>query len=98
MLQVSDAAAAVLEETRSAEELPETVGVRVFAQPDPSGDMQVSLTFAEEPLPDDEVTEQAGTQVYIAPEVAEPLSDSVLDLEQAADGPQLVIKPQSAGA
>lgn len=95
MLQVSEAAAAVLEETRSAEELPETVGVRVFAQPDPAGEMQVSLTFAEGPQPEDQVTEQAGTQVFIAPEVAEPLSDGVLDLEHAADGPQLVIKPQA---
>lgn len=95
MLQVSDAAAAVLEETRSVQEFPDTSGVRIFAQPDPSGEVQVSLTFAEEPLPEDEVTEQRGTQVFIAPEVAEPLSESVLDIEHADDGPQLVIRPQA---
>lgn len=94
MLQVSDAAATVLDQTRANEELPESVGVRIFAQPDQTGEMQVSLTFAEEPMPEDQVTEQAGTQVFIAPEVAEPLADSVLDLEHADNGPQLVIKPQ----
>ena len=93
MLQVSDSAAAVLQQARSAQELPETYGVRVSGQT--NGDMlEVSLAFAEEPLPDDEVMEQAGTQVFVAPEVAEPLTAAVLEVEDTPEGQRLAIRPQ----
>ena len=95
MLQVSDTAITALEAARNAQELPESFGVRVFGQRTDTGQMAVSLAFAEVPLEDDEVTEQDGTQLFIAPEVAEPLSDSVIDLEDTPQGPELVIKPQA---
>ncbi len=94
MLQVSDAAAAALEQARTAQDLPETFGVRVFGETSPSGEVEVSLAFADEPQEGDAVTEQAGTSVYIAPEIAEPLADAEIDIEQTPDGPGLVIKPQ----
>jgi Fe-S cluster assembly iron-binding protein IscA len=94
MLQVSETAVAVLEEARTAQELPDTFGVRISGQPTDAGQMEVTVGFAEQPADGDEVTEQAGTQIFIAPEVAEPLAEAKLDLEPTPEGPQLVIKPQ----
>jgi Fe-S cluster assembly iron-binding protein IscA len=94
MLQVSETAVAVLEEARSAQQVPETFGVRISGQPTEDGQMELMVGFAEGPGDGDEVTEQAGTEIYIAPEVAEPLADSKLDLEPTPEGAQLVVKPQ----
>lgn len=94
MLQVSTSAVSVLEEARSAQELPESFGVRVFAQADETGQPALALAFSEEPLEGDQVTEQDGTAIYVAPELAEPLAGSVLDVEETHEGPQLTLVPQ----
>lgn len=98
MLQLSENAATALEEARSAQDVPEGYGVRIAAQPGPDGQMGIALGFVEQPLEGDEVTEQSGTELYIAPEVAEPLADSMLDVESGDQGQELVIKPQDAQA
>ena len=94
MLQVTDSAVSALQETREAQEVPESYGVRVFANQGESGEPTLALAFAEEPAEGDQVTEQAGTEIYVAPELAEPLADSKLDVEDTPDGPQLALVPQ----
>ncbi len=94
MLQVSTAAVSVLTQERASQELPESFGVRVFAQADETGQPALALAFSEEPLEGDQVTEQEGTEIYVAPELAEPLADSVLDVEDTPEGPQLTLVPQ----
>lgn len=94
MLKVSDSAVSVLQETRAAQDVPETYGVRVFANADENGQPTLALAFAEQPAEGDQVTEQHGTEVYVAPEVAEPLAESVLDVEETPEGPQLALVPQ----
>jgi Fe-S cluster assembly iron-binding protein IscA len=94
MLQVTDTAAAVLREAREAQDLPDSFGVRISGQPTPTGEMTVALAFSEGPGDNDQVTEQEGTQVFVAPEVAEPLSEAVIDVEDTAEGPQLSIRVQ----
>lgn len=94
LLQVSPSAATALEEARAAQEVPDTFGVRVFAQADESGEAALALAFSEEPIEGDQVTEQEGTQIYVAPELAEPLAGSVLDVEDTPEGPQLTLVPQ----
>ena len=96
MLQVSTSAVSVLEDARSAQDVPDSYGVRVFAQADESGQAALALAFAEEPLDGDEVTEKDGTPIFVAPELAEPLADRVLDVEDTAEGPQLTLVPQDA--
>jgi Fe-S cluster assembly iron-binding protein IscA len=54
----------------------------------------LALGLTEAPAEGDEVTDQAGTEIYIAPEVAEPLAGTVLDIEQTPEGAQLILKPQ----
>ena len=96
MLQVSTSAVSVLEEARSAQDVPDSHGVRVFAQADETGQAALALAFTEEPLDGDEIIEQDGTPIFVAPELAEPLADSVLDVEDSPEGPQLTLVPQDA--
>jgi Fe-S cluster assembly iron-binding protein IscA len=96
VLQVTDTALAALDEARTAQDVPDSFGLRVFGQPSPTGQVAISLAFTEEPEEGDEVAEQSGTEIYVAPELAEPLSESMIDVEQTPDGAQLVIKPQEA--
>lgn len=94
MLQVTQAAARALAETRQEQGLPDTYGVRVFGQPRSEGQMAVGLSFAEAPAADDQVTEEGGTRVFVASEVAEPLDSSALDIEPTADGMKLILTEQ----
>lgn len=98
MLQLSSNAVIVLEQAREQQELPDSFGVRVSAQPGPEGQTGLAIGFAEEPLEGDEVSETSGPELYIAPEVAEPLSDAVIDVEDTPQGQQLVLKPQEEAA
>lgn len=94
MLQVTESAASVLQEARAAQEVPEAFGVRLFVQAGNNEQAAVALAFAEEPLEGDQVTEQGGTEIYVAPELAEPLAQSMLDVEDTPEGPQLAVVPQ----
>lgn len=94
MLQATDSAVSVLRDARAAQELPDSYGVRVFAQADENGQAALALAFAEEPVEGDQVTEKDGTEIYVAPELAEPLAESLLDVEDTAEGPQLALVPQ----
>jgi Fe-S cluster assembly iron-binding protein IscA len=94
LFQVSDSAVSVLREARAAQDIPDTFGVRVSAQADESGQAALALAFAERPADGDEVTEQGGTEIYVAPELAEPLATTMLDIEQTPEGPQLALVAQ----
>lgn len=94
MLQVSSTAVSVLNDAREAQEVPGSYGVRVFAQPDETGQAALALAFTDEPVEGDQVTQKDGTDIYVAPELAEPLAESVLDVEDTPEGPQLTLVPQ----
>ena len=94
MLQVTDSAANVLRQARAAQQVPDSFGVRVFTQSGNDGQATLRLAFAEEPIEGDQVTEQSGTEIYVAPELIEPLAEHKLDVEDTSDGPQLALVPQ----
>lgn len=99
MLQVSDSAATVLADARAAQEVPDSYGVRVFSQPGDDGQAAVAIAFAESPVEGDQISAQAGTEVYVAPDVAEAVSERVLDVADTPQGPALALLPQEpAGA
>jgi Fe-S cluster assembly iron-binding protein IscA len=95
VLQVSPSAADVLREARATQDVPDSYGLRVFAQADETGQPALAIAFTEEPVEGDEVTEQAGTEVYVAPELAEPLASQVLDVEETPEGAALTLVPQA---
>ena len=94
LLQVTSSAAHALEDARASQEVPDDHGVRVFAQADESGEAALALAFTEQPVDGDEVSDQEGTQFYVAPEVAEAVASSKLDVADTPQGPQLALVPQ----
>ena len=70
MLQLTTAAAAQLADVRRQRGLPETFGVRVFGHPEGEGRMALDIQFVEFPSEDDAVSEEDGTRLFVAPEVA----------------------------
>jgi Fe-S cluster assembly iron-binding protein IscA len=94
MLQLTSAAAAQLVQARELQGLPETFGLRVFGEPQPNGEISLALTFVEVPAEDDQVSEQEGTRVFVAPEVVEPLATAALDVEETPEGVKLILTEQ----
>lgn len=97
ILQVSTSAVSILEEARAAQDVPESFGVRLFTNADDNGQGVLALAFTDQPASGDEVTEQDGTEIYVAPELAGPLADQRLDVQDTPTGPQLMLVPQDPG-
>jgi Fe-S cluster assembly iron-binding protein IscA len=97
MLELTAAAAAQVSELRRERGLPEAAGLRVFEQAGTNGEMSFGVVFAADPSQGDEVSELDGVRVFVAPEVAAPLSDAALDAEETPEGPRLVLTRQGSG-
>lgn len=98
MLKLSENAAAALESVRRAEEIPEDHDTRLSTEPQPTGDIGVKLEFVETAGDEDAVAEEAGTKIYVAPEIVEPLADSVMDVQDTGEGLSFVFRPQEPQA
>lgn len=100
MLHITHAAAELLTELRREQDLPDDTGLRVFAETaEQSGEVTIGLGFTNAPAAGDQVTEQEGLKVFVAPEVAAPLTDATIDVTPASDGAsRLVFRPQSESA
>jgi Fe-S cluster assembly iron-binding protein IscA len=98
MLQVSEQAAMALEAIRRSEEVPESHGTRLSPADDPGGDLAIRLEFVEETRERDQVAEQSGTEVYVDSELAEPLSDAVMDVEDSGEGLTFVFRSKAPEA
>ncbi len=97
MLKLTPAAATLVAEARRERGLPDTVGLRLFAQGQSGAEMALGMTFAELPAEDDEVTVQDGTRMFLAPEVVGPLSSAALDVDETPEGVALVLTEQEPG-
>ena len=98
MLQCTPAAALTLQRVRENNDVPDGFGVRLFAASTPDGGIGLGIDFTPEPAAGDQVTEQHGTKLMVAPEITEQLDDLTLDVvsDPSADGqetPQLVLRP-----
>lgn len=94
MLKLSENAAAALESIRRSEGIPEEHDTRLTAERQPTGDVAVRLEFVESASEEDEVTEQAGTEIYVDPAIVDPLSESVMDVQDSDQGLSFVFRPQ----
>lgn len=82
MLQVTSRAATTLADARAQIGAPDHFGVRVFASVTPEAKSAFQFDFVEGPVEGDQVGETEGTRFFVAPEVAEPLENAVLDAEE----------------
>ena len=94
MLQVTHGAAALLTELRNGQDVPDSYGVRVFPESTQPGEVTIGLGFSDAPAEGDQVTEQDGLKVYVAPELATPLEDAAMDVAQEDGASRLVFRPQ----
>lgn len=93
MFELTSRAAAALAETRAESGLGDTIAIRISASESGNGSSPgYQLRFASHPSPGDVVTESAGTRVFVAAGLAEPLGGSLLDVEDTAQGKKLVLK------
>ena len=98
MLQVTHGAAALLTELRNGQDVPETYGVRVFPESTQPGEVTIGLGFTDAPAEGDQITEQDGLKVFVAPELAAPLEDAAIDVAQENGASRLVFRPQDQEA
>lgn len=77
----------------AAEGLPEGGGVRISAQ-DLGDSTGLGLAVAPVPGDADQVIEEEGARVFVAPEVAPFLEDKVLDAEQEGSSIQFSLSEQ----
>jgi Fe-S cluster assembly iron-binding protein IscA len=96
MLQMTDRAADLLRNLRNEASLPESAGVRVYSETAPSGEPTLSIGFTPEPMPTDLVSDHAGLRLFVAPEIAEPLADAVMDVIAEDGESQLIFRPAGA--
>lgn len=94
MLQITPDAATFLSELRQGQDVPETYGLRVFAEASEPGEVTIGLGFTENPADGDQVTEQDGLRVFVAPELATPLEAAAIDVTAEEGAERLVFRPQ----
>ena len=95
MFELTSRAAAALAETRSRSGLADTIGIRISVSESENGSSaSYQLRFASHPAPSDVVMETAGTKVFMAAGLAEPLEVLVLDTVDTDSGERLVLKPR----
>jgi iron-sulfur cluster assembly protein len=68
----------------SADEIPETGGLRMVAEQE-GPQMNFQLSIVPLPAEDDEVIEERGARVFLEPEAASVLDDKVLDASVQQD-------------
>ena len=92
MLTLSKSAADVLTTSRSERGLSDDAHLRV-APAEQEPDRGLSLSFVDEPIEGDHTGESHGVSLCVAPEVAEALDGTKIDVQTVDERPQLVIVP-----
>ena len=93
MFELTSRAAAALAQNRAQIGLGDTIAIRISASESGNGSSAgYQLRFASHPAPDDVVMETAGTKVFLAADLAEPLDAAVLDAVDTDEGERLILK------
>lgn len=100
MLQVTDAAVSVLKsevlregEPKQQPDPARAVRIRQAVRDD--GRQTITLQPVTGPEPGDAPAEATDLDVFVAPELADPLDAAVLDVEPTPEGPELFLREQS---
>lgn len=100
MFELTSRAAAALADARARKGLADKTAIRISASKSGNGSSATQrgyqLRFASRPAPDDLMVEQAGTKVFLAADLAEPLEASVLDMVDTERGKRLVLRRRRA--
>lgn len=95
MLTLTPAATAAVTTLLENPGLPENAGLRLHQATDPTGRPAIGIDIVEAPEPDDEHVPTGDSELFVAPEVSEALSDLVLDAEIDQQNVAFTLRPQS---
>jgi Fe-S cluster assembly iron-binding protein IscA len=95
MMELSENAAAALENLRESQGVPEDRGTRITAEQAQEGGLALRLEFVEEIPESDQVIEQAGTEVHLDEKVVGPLENVVMDVRDTDEGLAFVFRGQT---
>jgi Fe-S cluster assembly iron-binding protein IscA len=100
MLQVTDAAVSVFKKAllpESASQAPEAAARAIRVQTGATQDGQQAITFTavDGPQAGDAASEASDLDVFVAPELAEPLESAVLDARETPQGAQVFLRDQA---
>jgi len=93
-VQLTENAAAALENLREAQGIPEGRENRLTAEQGPSGGLALRLEFVDDVSEEDEVVEKAGTEIYLDPMVVTPLEKTLMDVETTEEGLSFVFRSE----
>ncbi|HEX2030141.1 MAG TPA: hypothetical protein VHL78_01885 [Actinomycetota bacterium] len=93
MLQVTEAAASILRQTLQHPEFPGSA-IRIQQVQTPGGEPGIGFQPVSSPKEGDAEGEASGLDVFVAPELSDPLGEAVLDARQTEEGTQLFLRPQ----
>ncbi len=91
MLQVSNRAAAYLDETRRAAGLPESAGIRLSVHAG-TGGQALRAAFARAPDDGDQVIERDGAKVFVSSDLHDVVTSHLLEVENYGQQPRLVLR------
>ena len=84
MLTLTPNAATAIRALVNGSDLPDAAGLRIAD--DPSGAAALTLTLAAVPAEDDQVLDDGGARVFLAPQAATLLDDKTLDAGTDGEG------------
>jgi len=98
VFEVTSQAAAALAHSRTKIGLNDTIAIRISASESGNGSSAgYQLRFASHPSAGDVILESAGTKVFLASELVDPLETSILDTVETPQGERLVLKHRPLG-
>lgn len=94
MLQITEAAEAVIKQVRTENELPDTAALRLAQIPVPDG-VGIGFTFTDTPEEGDQTISRGPEfTVYLSSELVEPLDNAVLEAAPPEEGGGLELRAQ----
>jgi Fe-S cluster assembly iron-binding protein IscA len=92
MITITKEAATLLTALKIAEGAPDEAGIRIHRRgvTNGSGELAVEFDITDNPASDDEEFEQEGLRIYVEDALVATLDGSILDVQYASEGPELV--------
>lgn len=94
MLQVTDSAEALFRRVLEREDVTGNA-IRIQPAPGPEGEPTVTFQVVDEPDTNDIPAESPGVDIYVAPELTEPLGGATLDARETDRGSELFLTEQA---
>ncbi len=94
MLQVTESAEALFRQLLEREDVPGNA-IRIQPAPGPEGQAAIAFQPVDQPDTNDAPAESPGVDIYVAPELTEPLGTAMLDARETDRGTELFLREQA---